>query len=70
MQKRRILVFPCGTEVGLEINRSFKGNCHFELVGASSVDDHGKFVYKEYIGGLPFLKDPSLLDKLREIVMI
>lgn len=68
MQKRRILVFPCGTEVGLEINRSFKGNCHFELVGASSVDDHGKFVYKEYIGGLPFLKDPSLLDKLREIV--
>ena len=47
---KRILVFPCGSEIALEIYRSLKYSIHFELVGASSIDDHGKFVYKEYIG--------------------
>ncbi|UCV19780.1 ATP-grasp domain-containing protein [Ferribacterium limneticum] len=50
---KRILVFPCGSEIGLEIHRSMSFSRHFELVGASSVDDHGKFVYKTYVGNVP-----------------
>jgi len=51
---KRILVFPCGSEIGLEIHRSMRFSSHFDLVGGSSVDDHGRFVFEEHIGGLPF----------------
>ncbi|AUN95514.1 ATP-grasp domain-containing protein [Pseudazoarcus pumilus] len=55
--KKRVLVFPCGSEIGLEIHRSLRYSTHFELVGASSVNDHGRFVYDEYVGGLPLASD-------------
>ena len=65
---RRVLVFPCGSEIGLEVHRSVRFSRHFELVGASSVDDHGKFVYGEYIGGLPFHPDPLFIPRLHAVV--
>lgn len=67
MQKR-ILVFPCGSEIGLEIYRSMRYSSHFELVGASSVDDHGRFVYEEYVGGLPFHTDERFPTVMAQIV--
>lgn len=66
--KYRILVFPCGSEIGLEVYRSLRHSAHVELFGASSVSDHGEFVYEQYIGGLPFVDDPALIPSLREIV--
>ncbi len=67
--KQNILVFPCGSEVGLEIYRSLEGSIHFELFGASSVEDHGRFVFERYIGGLPFVTDIHFIPALREIVL-
>ena len=55
MKKRNILVFPCGSEIGLDIYNSIKYSTHFHLIGASSTADHGQFVYTDYISGLPFL---------------
>lgn len=65
---KKILVFPCGSEIGLEIHRSLRYSTHFELVGASSVDDHGRFVFEDYIGGLPFHDHPDFLASLESIV--
>jgi len=65
---RRILVFPCGSEIGLEIHRSVRFSRHFELIGASSVEDHGRFVYRDYVGGLPFHTDPDFVPRLEELV--
>lgn len=65
---KRILVFPCGSEIGLEIHRSLRYSTHFELVGASSVDDHGLFVFDEYVGGLPFHNAPEFEDAIRKLV--
>lgn len=65
---KRILVFPCGSEIALEIYRSLKFSTHFELIGASSTDDHGKFIYKEYIGGVPYITSPSFIDAISELV--
>lgn len=65
---KRILVFPCGSETGLEIHRSMAFSRHFELVGASSVPDHGRFVYQEHISDLPFHDDPAFPDRLAETV--
>lgn len=65
---KRILVFPCGSEIGLEIYRALQYSTHFDLIGASSVDDHGRFVYEKYIGGLPFHDSPEFSPRLAEII--
>lgn len=66
--KKNVLVFPCGSEIGLEIHKSLSFSTHFEVYGGSSADDHGKFVYKNYIGGLPSVDESSFIEKLNGIV--
>lgn len=66
--RKNILVFPCGSEIGLEIYRSLKHSIHFNLIGASSIADHGKFVFENYIEGLPFINDEKFLPELKKIV--
>jgi hypothetical protein len=67
-RKFKILVFPCGSEIGLEIHRSLKFSAHIELYGASSVEDHGTFVFENYITGLPFFDDPKFISELNKII--
>lgn len=66
--KKRILVFPCGSEIGLEVHRSMRYSTHFELVGGSSVDDHGRFVFDQYVGDLPFHDAPDFAGRMQEII--
>lgn len=66
--KKRILVFPCGSEVGLEIHQSMRHSTHFELIGASSLDDHGRFVYQHYIGDVPMHTHPDFASALQTII--
>ncbi|MFH0736063.1 MAG: ATP-grasp domain-containing protein [bacterium] len=68
MQKLKILVFPCGSEIGLEIHRSLRFSTHIELFGASSVNDHGKFIYKNYFGNLPYIDDENFIPLLVKLV--
>ena len=68
MKHVNILVFPCGSEVALEIHRALKDIPFITLWGASSVADHGKFMYKNYIEGLPMIHAEDFLDKLNEIL--
>jgi hypothetical protein len=69
MRKIKVLVFPCGSECGLEIGRSLAGLKEIELHGASSVDDHGKFCYQNYEGGLPFVTAENFIEKLNEVLV-
>ena len=66
--KKRVLVFPCGSEIGLEIYNSVKDSLHFELFGLSSVSDHGKFVYKNYIEEIGYYTDSNFFDNLKSII--
>lgn len=66
--KKNILVFPCGSEIALEVYRSVNKSTHFNLIGANSVDDHGRFVFENYIDGVPFITEPSFLDRIKQIV--
>lgn len=65
---KNVLVFPCGSEIGLEVNRALAYSTHFTLYGGSSVDDHGKYVYKNYISGIPFIDKPNFIDEINRIV--
>ncbi|HNT27661.1 MAG TPA: ATP-grasp domain-containing protein [bacterium] len=69
MKKFKILVFPCGSEIGLEIHRSLRYSAHLDLYGGSSVDDHGRFVFEKYIGGIPFIDSPDVISSLKETIV-
>ena len=68
MKHLNILVFPCGSEVGLEINRSLKDIAFINLYGGSSVSDHGMWEYDNYIDHIPYINDVNFVDKLNAIV--
>lgn len=66
---KKVLVFPCDSEIGLEINRALAYSRHFELFGASSLTSgHGDYVYKNYIGNLPYVTDPDFIDCINKII--
>lgn len=68
--KRRVLVFPCGSETGLEINRSLSYSKDFELFGASSqYSNHGKYVFKNYIEMNSYIDDKSFIEELQKIIL-
>lgn len=62
----KVAVFPCGTEIGLEIGRSLRFDKNIELFGLSSVDCHGKFIYDNYYNGLPYVNNPMFFVRLGE----
>ncbi len=66
--KYNVLVFPCGTEVGLEISRSLKFSTHIQLFGASSVSDHGLYEYMNYTDDLPFVEDENFIQVLNKVI--
>jgi hypothetical protein len=68
MNRKTILVFPCGSEVGLEINRSLRYSRHIKLIGGNSIEDHGRLVFKNYIGSIPFISDPIFNCYVRKLV--
>ena len=68
MAKKNILVFPCGSEIALEVYRAVKNSTHFNLIGASSVSDHGKFVFENYVDGLPFITAPDFIPSIKKVV--
>lgn len=65
---KNVLVFPCGSEIGLELNRALKHSPHFQLYGASSVADHGEFAYRNYIAALPMIDSPDFLPAFSRIL--
>ncbi len=67
-RKRNILVFPCGSEIGLELYRSLSMSTHVTLFGASSVRDHGRFAYERHIDGLPFVGEPGFIEAVNCVI--
>ena len=48
MQKKtNILLFPAGSEIGIEIFHSLKYSHHINVFGASGKSDHAEFIYDE-----------------------
>lgn len=67
--KAVVLVFPCGTEIGLEIHRALCQSTHVTLIGASSiVSNHGAHVFDHYIDDIPFVDDPAFISHLNALV--
>lgn len=60
---KKILVFPAGSEIGLEIYKSVSKCTHFKLIGGTSLSDHTEFIYKDVIQ-LPLINRPDFISFL------
>ena len=63
-----VLVFPCGSEIGLEIHNALKFDKHISLYGLNSVPSHGSMVYKNYIEGISFIREEGFIEELNAII--
>jgi carbamoyl-phosphate synthase large subunit len=67
MRARRVLVFPAGTEIGLEIHQALQHCKEVELFGAGqAVSNHAPFVYERY-HQLPSIHEEKWLPALIEL---
>lgn len=67
MSARRVLVFPAGTEIGLEIHQALQNCKEVELFGAGlAVSNHGPFVYEHY-HELPSIYEPGWFSALVDL---
>jgi carbamoyl-phosphate synthase large subunit len=64
----RVLVFPAGTEIALEIRQALAGCKEVALFGAgAAVSSHGPFAFCSY-DTVPFVTDPKWADAIRAVV--
>ena len=64
----KVLVFPAGTEIALEINVALR-NCKFvELYGATSVDCHAEMLFKNLVAGMPFVCDSGFIQAMNDVI--
>jgi hypothetical protein len=70
--RHKVLVFPAGSEIGLEIFNSLKYSHHAEVFGASGKSDHAAYVYdaahyfedeKLYVG------EPDFVERLNALLL-
>lgn len=67
MKKRRVLVFPAGTEIGLEIYAALKYSKEVSIFGAGQdVSNHARFAFPEY-HIVPSIHEDGWLERLIEI---
>lgn len=67
-KKINVLIFPCGAENAIEVHSSLKDVFNIEIFGASSKDDHGKFIFKRYFGDVPFITNTNFIKEFNQIL--
>ena len=68
MEKKKLLIFPAGTEIAFEILNALKYSKFVEIYGGTSADDHSEFVYKRLVKGFPYIEEPGFLDFLNQVI--
>ena len=63
-----VLVFPAGEVNSVELHAALSVNVNINVFGASSVDRHGGYVFKNYISNLPHINKESFLEELNKLI--
>lgn len=68
--KHRVLIFPAGSEIGMEIFNSLKYSHHVEIFGASGKNDHASYVFDEdhYVEGEFYVDHPRFMDNFNSML--
>lgn len=65
---KNVLVFPAGSEIGMEINNALKYSKHFKIYGLTSTPNHSEYVFSNCISGVPYYNSPDFIEKLNGII--
>jgi len=68
MAKYNVLVFPAGEVNSVELHTALSSNVNINLFGASSIDRHGPYIFKNYISGLPMITEDGFINHLNKII--
>ena len=66
--KKKVLIFPAGTEIAFEILNALKYSKFVDIYGGTSVNDHSEFVYKKLIDKFPYVDEPDFLNYLNKVI--
>ncbi len=66
--KTNVLVFPAGEINSVELHDALSHQVNINVFGASSVDRHGAYVFKNYRGGLPFINKDNFIEEFNKLI--
>lgn len=66
--KIKVLVFPAGEVNSIELHDALSSCVNITLYGASSVDRHGPYIFRNYISGLPMIYEELFFDRFNELI--
>lgn len=67
MEKTNVLIFPAGSECGIDIYQSLMYNLHFNVFGISMREDHASFIFPNEnleISSEFYIANPNFIHKL------
>lgn len=67
-KKINVLVFPAGEINSIELHDALSTSVNIELFGASSIDRHGEYVFKNYVSGLPKINEKDFIEKFNNLL--
>ena len=68
MAKINVLIFPAGEINSIELHDALSTCVNIEVFGASSIDRHGEYVFKNYISGLPLINESDFYEKFNDFI--
>src|SRR5574344_1659980 len=68
MSKINVLIFPAGEINSIELHDALSTCVNIEVFGASSIDRHGEYVFKNYISGVTMITDDDFVEKYNVIL--
>jgi hypothetical protein len=63
-----VLIFPAGEINSIELHDALSTCVNIRLYGASSIERHGKYVFKNYISGIPFISDNNFFTEFNKLI--
>ncbi len=67
-KKLNVLIFPAGENLSVELHNALSTCVNIGLYGASSIDRHGEYIFKNYISGLPMITDTDFIDEFNKVL--
>ncbi len=68
MAKINVLIFPAGEINSIELHDALSTCVNIKLYGASSIDRHGEYIFKNYISNVPLISDPAFFEEFNKII--
>ena len=68
--KKNVLIFPAGSEIGIEIFHSLNVNHHVRVFGASGKSDHAEYLYPKdrYCEDNFYIEQPDFVENLNQLI--